>query len=106
MGTRRNYLNKAINMPLQLLERNKLQINDDTKFWIGIEHRICCRTGFGAPDIYETLHATSNHYKWDWPKSQFSMPDDSATIVWLRNIKVGYVYLYNFLQNTLKKISF
>ena len=34
------------------------------------------------------------------------MPDDSATIVWLRNIKVGNVYLFNFLQNTLKKISF
>ena len=51
-------------------------------------------------------HVTSNHYKWDWPKSQFSMPDDSATIVWLRNIKVGNVYLFNFLQNTLKKISF
>ena len=34
------------------------------------------------------------------------MPDDSATVVWLRNIKVGNVYLFNFLQNTLKKLSF
>ena len=49
---------------------------------------------------------TGNHYKWDWPKSQFSMPDDSATVVWLRNLKVGNVYLFNFLQNTLKKLSF
>ena len=49
---------------------------------------------------------TGNHYKWDWPKSQFCMPDDSATVVWLRNLKVGYVNLFNFLQNTLKKISF
>ena len=49
---------------------------------------------------------TCNHYKWDWPKSQFSMPDDSATVVWLRNLKVGNVYLFNFLQNTLKKLSF
>ena len=49
---------------------------------------------------------TGNHYKWDWPKSQFSMPDDSATVVWLRNLKVGNVYLFNFLQNTLKKFSF
>ena len=49
---------------------------------------------------------TGNHYKWDWPKSQFSMPDDSATVVWLRNLKVGNVYLFNFLQNALKKLSF
>ena len=34
------------------------------------------------------------------------MPDDSATAVWLRNLKVGNVYLFNFLQNTLKKLSF
>ena len=34
------------------------------------------------------------------------MPDDSATVVWLRNIKVGNVYLFNFLQNALKKLSF
>ena len=34
------------------------------------------------------------------------MPDDSATVVWLRNLKVGNVYLFNFLQNTLKKLSF
>ena len=34
------------------------------------------------------------------------MPDDSATAVWLRNIKVGNVYLFNYLQNTLKKLSF
>ena len=34
------------------------------------------------------------------------MPDYSATVVWLRNIKVANVYLFNFLQNTLKKISF
>ena len=52
------------------------------------------------------LHRTGNHYKWDWPKSQFCMPDDSATVVWLRNLKVGNVYLFNFLQNTLKKLSF
>ena len=52
------------------------------------------------------MHLTGNHYKWDWPKSQFSMPDYSATVVWLRNIKVANVYLFNFLQNTLKKWSF
>ena len=52
------------------------------------------------------VQQTGNHYKWDWPKSQFCMPDDSATVVWLRNLKVGYVNLFNFLQNTLKKISF
>ena len=52
------------------------------------------------------LKLTGNHYKWDWPKSQFCMPDDSATVVWLRNLKVGNVYLFNFLQNTLKKLSF
>ena len=34
------------------------------------------------------------------------MPDDSATVVWLRNIKVGNVYLFNFLQNALKKLGF
>ena len=34
------------------------------------------------------------------------MPDDSATVVWLRNIKVGNVYLFNFRQNALKKLSF
>ena len=34
------------------------------------------------------------------------MPDDSVTVVWLRNLKVGNVYLFNFLQNTLKKLSF
>ena len=34
------------------------------------------------------------------------MPDDSATVVWLRNIKVGNVYLFNFLQNTFKKRIF
>ena len=34
------------------------------------------------------------------------MPDDSATVVWLRNIKVGNVYLFNFPQNTLEKLSF
>ena len=49
---------------------------------------------------------TGNHYKWYWPKSQFSMPDYSATVVWLCNIKVANVYLFNFLQNTLKKFSF
>ena len=53
-----------------------------------------------------TNQETGNHYKWDWPKSQFSMPDDSATVVWLRNLKVGNVYLFNYLQNTLKKLSF
>ena len=52
------------------------------------------------------MYITGNHYKWDWPKSQFCMPDDSATVVWLRNLKVGNVYLFNFLQNTLKKLSF
>ena len=34
------------------------------------------------------------------------MPNDSATVVWLRNLKVGNVYLFNFLQNALKKLSF
>ena len=52
------------------------------------------------------LLLTGNHYKWDWPKSQFSMPNDSATVVWLRNLKVGNVYLFNFPQNALKKLSF
>ena len=52
------------------------------------------------------LLQTSNHYKWDWPKSQFCMPDDSATVVYLRNIKIGNVYLFNFLQNTLKRNKF
>ena len=56
--------------------------------------------------LYCTMFVTGNHYKWDWPKSQFCMPDDSATVVWLRNLKVGYVNLFNFLQNTLKKRSF
>ena len=55
---------------------------------------------FALPFI---MTKTGNHYKWDWPKSQFSMPNDSATVVWLRNLKVGNVYLFNFLQNALKK---
>ena len=59
-----------------------------------------------AIDLGTQLPLTGNHYKWDWPKSQFSMPDDSATVVWLRNLKVGNVYLFNFLQNALKKLSF
>ena len=65
------------------------------------------RTNFSEISIETHIFAlTGNHYKWDWPKSQFSMPDDSATVVWLRNLKVGNVYLFNFLQNTLKKLSF
>ena len=41
--------------------------------------------------IMELYIQTGNHYKWDWPKSQFCMPNDSTTVVWLRNIKVGNV---------------
>ena len=49
---------------------------------------------------------TGNHYKWDWPKSQFCMLDILASIDWLRNLKVANIYLFNILQNTLKIFSF
>ena len=55
-------------------------------------------------NVYEVV--TGNHYKWDWPKSQFCMPDDSATVVWLRNIKVGNVYLFNFLRKSRNSAEF
>ena len=49
---------------------------------------------------------TGNHYKWDWPKSQFCMLDILASIDWLRNLKVVNIYLFNILQNTLKIFNF
>ena len=49
---------------------------------------------------------TGNHYKWDWPKSQFCMLNILATIDWLRNLKVANIYFFNILQNTLKIFSF
>ena len=52
------------------------------------------------------LLRTGNHYKWDWPKSQFCMLDILAFIDWLRNLKVANIYLFNILQNTLKIFSF
>ena len=61
---------------------------------------------FSITKMNVKMSSTGNHYKWDWPKSQFCMPDDSVIVVWLRNIKVGNVYLFNFLHNTLKKSSF
>ena len=52
------------------------------------------------------LLITGNHYKWDWPKSQFCMLNILATIDWLRNLKVANIYFFNILQNTLKIFSF
>ena len=52
------------------------------------------------------IYVTGNHYKWDWPKSQFCMLDILASIDWLRNLKVANIYLFNILQNTLKIFSF
>ena len=81
---------------------NKLAVNLHTAYWF-IQITV---TWPVAVTVWDELLITGNHFKWDWPKSQFSMPDDSATVVWLRNLKVGNVYLFNFLQNTLKKLSF
>ena len=52
------------------------------------------------------LYITGNHYKWDWPKSQFCMLSILAIIDWLRNLKVVNIYFFNILQNTLKISSF
>ena len=52
------------------------------------------------------LLRTGNHYKWDWPKSQFYMLNILAIIDWLRNLKVANIYLFNILQNTLEIFSF
>ena len=56
--------------------------------------------------IYVSYCITGNHYKWDWPKSQFCMLNILATIDWLRNLKVANIYFFNILQNTLKIFSF
>ena len=56
--------------------------------------------------IHLYIYITGNHYKWDWPKSQFCMLDILASIDWLRNLKVANTYLFNILQNTLKIFSF
>ena len=94
---------QACNLIIKYLcnRRKKTKVMDKCNEWVSISRGVPQSSVLGP-----LLFKTGNHYKWDWPKSQFSMPDDSATVVWLRNLKVGNVYLFNFLQNALNKLSF
>ena len=84
--------------------------NDATVLrWKSVQfpHRMSVkREACACHDVIVDYLTTGNHYKRDWPKSQFCMLDILASIDWLRNLKVANIYLFNILQNTLKIFSF
>ena len=97
---------------------NKMQIKlSSAKYWpfcLGLNVINTPRNIITDDDIlyqsmqhhWQLIPKTGNHYKWDWPKSQFCMLNILATIDWLRNLKVANIYFFNVLQTTLNIFSF